>query len=214
MKNLLHTVKTKTSGFIVAYILFGISLLSVVVATLSLIGSQQTDATVTANRRSEIISDAQSIRMALTHCALLFPAGNNGDPNAGSAQYPATGDGLAANLLCPGHPSGQTTIWQALTQAGGSSLPVPPQRRGMTPWRYFNGRDADNRPDVFFYLEPLSPDDQGSNALLKSVTASRSLNPDPSLEAKSLAVRAETISRPDGTSVIRLRSRNLADTAR
>jgi hypothetical protein len=120
----------QSRGFVVAYLLFAISIVMLltvwVVKTRDLYGSGQQMADV----RDSVLAQANLIRSKIIACTINFPAGNNG--LGFRLPYPAPpGSGLVSDLDCPGAPTGAQGLWR-----GDDTIFMPPPPRGMSAWTF------------------------------------------------------------------------------
>lgn len=194
------------TGFIAGYVLFGIALVSVVTGSLAFMYRQKSDNTLFEQHRSQLIADATLIRSVIRFCARTYPGGLNDDPNSGYPEFPATGNGRVSTLRCPGAAnagdgSAPPLIWEL-----GSSRSVtgkaPPQRRGLTEWKYINQKQVDGASRLLIYVDALSAEDSLGNRLIDSVSNNFTVKP----YFDSVAAVNE-----NGQTVRRLESKNLSE---
>lgn len=137
----------RRSGFILAYVLFALALLSIVIAGASqMAGNTATQKQIDADVE-RIVAGARLIRMQLLLCAAIYPLGANvtlaGGTGSIRTSYPVvsmsgvlqTGNGDASGLVCPGAPAGSQGLWSgSLGGSGASYLPEPTSRAMARSW--------------------------------------------------------------------------------
>lgn len=178
MKHRLPPTSRHAKGFIIGYLLFGLSLLSVVTVALVAMNDRQVEARILQEQREDLVTQAQTVRTVILNCALLYPAGDNGDAQS-AIQFPKTPDsGLVTDLVCPGAPTSSgspMTVWQTLTRSGAASISPPTKTMGLTAWKYSNGKSAGGQIEVFFYIESDGSTDTARQSLLQSLSYNRQL---------------------------------------
>ena len=119
-------------GFILAYVLFAISLISISMAVLARSNSTSDSGRKQAEVRDDLVQQAELIRAKLIACSVNYPAGNNG--TGLRATYPATPvNSEVADLVCPGAPAGATALWSGL-----DGIYSPKVLTGFSTWKFSN----------------------------------------------------------------------------
>lgn len=127
---MMQTTGRQQRGFVLGYALFGLLLISLTIGAAARMNRSSDNGQRMAQSRDEIVQQASLIRSKLIACAIQYPGGNNG--LGYRAQFPAApGTGAVADVLCPGNPSVNKTIW---TAADGSF--VPRQMSGFSTWSF------------------------------------------------------------------------------
>lgn len=120
-------------GYIMAYLLVGITAMSLVAVAVSRSGDDQAERRFVSEAQRVVLHQGELVRAQILLCGTMYPGGNNG--SGFRVRYPAAPvSGLVRDLECPGVPSGgNRNLWSG---ARGVTLPPPP--RGMQEWRYAN----------------------------------------------------------------------------
>lgn len=128
--------KRRQSGFVVAHLFFAIAMMGIVAAGFAAMSRDNASGKWKVETRKTLMAQASLIRDRIILCGVTYPSGNNGTGN--HVAYPATPvSGQAVDLLCPGNPDTNKSIW---TGRNGAIYPVLPS--GFSAWQYVN--DATN----------------------------------------------------------------------
>lgn len=133
-------LRRRARGFILAYVMYSLALLSVVTVAVSLMRSANDLSAESATQVESVDRAVDTLTLAVLMCATEAPVGAAVAgvataypllPGAGAAPF-AFGTGDAADLLCPGFDD--PTLRPLWSGRDGLFLPqVPP---GFGPWRY------------------------------------------------------------------------------
>ena len=142
-----------SSGFILAYVMFSLAVLSIVVTGLSYLAYSGVIERQIASDVDRIVAGARLVRMQVLLCAATYPKGASvtlsGGTGSVSTSYPVlsgqggalrTGSGDAAGLMCPGAPAAAQGLWSSNLGASGAFYPQPPA--GFGNWNYAIGDDG------------------------------------------------------------------------
>ena len=120
----------RARGFVLAYVLFAIALISLSIAALSRANTASDAGRKQAEVRDDLVQQAELIRAKLIACSLNYPAGDNG--LGFRLAFPARPtSGEVPDLQCPGAPIGQTSLW-----LGNDGIYAPKRLVGLSTWQY------------------------------------------------------------------------------
>lgn len=187
-------------GFILAYVMYALALLSVVTMATALMRNANDLSGQTAEQVEQVDSAIDTLTMAVLLCATEAPVGTTvGNvttafpllPGAAPAPF-ATGTGNADTLLCPGHAdASRRPMW---TGRDGLFFPRPPV--GFAPWQYaiaigcvpervtavrvlLQGAGASTAPAVLRRVAARAPDQRAFDADTNTLTVTLASDPCP-----------------------------------
>ena len=117
-------------GFLMAYLMAVLAIASVVMVAWARLGNQATDGKRVAQLRDSVVSQASLIRSKQMSCTTTYPGGNNG--LGFRLAFPAAPvSGLVADLLCPGNPNTNKSLWSTA-----DGIYAPQTLNGLSAWSY------------------------------------------------------------------------------
>jgi len=150
--------RLRARGFIMGYILFALVVLGVVVAALSRLQDQQSDAKWVDGALSRLKDNLQNSRVQILTCAALITTGGT----SAETQYPPqSDDGLLGSVTCP---QGTLAPMQLFDGSSGVFTPTPPS--GFSPYTYVNTfATAEEADPADVYIETTSASPMAFSAL-------------------------------------------------
>lgn len=149
-----------SQGFILAYVLFSLAVLSTVVTALSYLARSEHVHKQIESDVERIVGGARLLRMQTLLCAATYPLGAAAARVAGGTvvtSYPVhvdatstlrAGSGDASALVCPGAPAATRALWP-----GASNVFYPAPPAGFGAWSY---QVADDGLTVDLSIQPSS----------------------------------------------------------
>lgn len=122
----------KQSGFILAYVMLAVALLTLTMAALSYMNRGMASKTYMDKTKTKVAGQMDTIRSRILLCALTHPNGDNG--TTFNISFPGGTAKPLKDLTCPGAPGPNQSIW---TGSGGTFLPTPVSGFGSG-WLYTN----------------------------------------------------------------------------
>ncbi|MCQ8897577.1 hypothetical protein NQT62_14135 [Limnobacter humi] len=122
-------------GFVTAYLLYGLALMSVVGLAYSRLYSNNEQARIVQQTVEEVNAQIEIIRSKVFLCAAVYPNGDHAQFNA-RHPYPAPSNAQLnrddlSNVKCPGSPGGALGLGQL-----GDGVPLPQTPPEFQPWVY------------------------------------------------------------------------------
>lgn len=148
-------------GFVLAYVLFSLALLSLVTVGVSRLRSANDQSEVIAQDVSRIDHDIDLLTLAVSVCATEAPLGATVDsvntaypvlPDPSAPGALAFGAADATEMRCPGLPVAAQPMW---TGRDGVFYPTPPP--GFGPWRYSIVKDCGRVESIAYTIEAQTP---------------------------------------------------------
>lgn len=136
------------TGFILAYVLYGIALIALVSAAYAQMRNTDDQSQNIEETVNTLIAQVEVLKTKIFLCGAIYPDGDHGQFPARRA-YPAPATSanrdVITSVVCPGAPAGANSL---ANMSDGQAIPVPPP--DFKPWEYQHTETA----GVLLHLMP------------------------------------------------------------
>lgn len=145
------SIQSSQSGFILAYLLYGIALIAVVGAAYAHLHDSEDQSRYIDESVNTLMAQVEVLKTKVFLCGAIYPDGDHGQ-FAARRPYPAPVNtdnrDLVSNVVCPGAPAGANTL---ASMSDGQPIPIPPP--DFKPWEYQHTLSN----GILLHLMPVHP---------------------------------------------------------